>query len=296
MGKALDRVSILTGVSIDMDAAAAARLADKEICFRADDVDAWDILSLLSWMGEFRYGIQGGRVLVFSDEAYVGADLPAEKEPGPLTRLGRNAQGVEQFRHEPTGIVFVRVPPGEFDAGSPEDEFGHTWDEARRHVKIEKSFLLSRTPVTNEQFRRFAVRRPLQPGHTSGKLKDVDLNGDDSPVVLVSVPEIAAFSRTEGLRLPTEEEWEYVARGGDARLFPWGDAWPPPSRTEGSAANPFGVRDLGRVWECCGGAELRGGAWCISRPSLLRCAKRLAYDDGAGDRSVGFRVALDAPE
>ena len=51
----------------------------------------------------------------------------------------------------------------------------------------------------------------------------------DHPVRFVSYNDAERFAEWAGMHIPSEEEWEYAARGPEALLFPWGNEW---ERTE----------------------------------------------------------------
>ena len=141
------------------------------------------------------------------------------------------------------------------------------------------------------------------------------------PVVNVSWEDAQAYVRWlsgktgEQYRLPSEAEWEYVARAGTTTEYWWGDdvgrnranCYGCGSRWDyeqtapvGSfAANPFGLHDVhGNViewvedcWEgICSRRVLRGGSWYL-RPRDLRSALRYWNTTGFRLNYYGFRVA-----
>jgi formylglycine-generating enzyme required for sulfatase activity len=133
------------------------------------------------------------------------------------------------------GMRLVRIPTpvGRVTIGSLASDRDHQPDEQSHPLQLRQGFFMAMYKQTNAEFRRF------RPNHHVPLYHGLDLDGDNQPVVNVSYDDAQAFvdwlnhlpaERSAGrtYRLPTEEEWEYAAQGGDGRRFPWGDQWPPP--------------------------------------------------------------------
>lgn len=121
-------------------------------------------------------------------------------------------------------------------------------DGAWTYGEITEGYYACVYPTTVGDFRRFA--------DSTGYVTEAERGGDEftwrapgfswagpkiemprderHPVVLVSWNDAKAYSAWVGLRLLTEGEWEYAARGAEARTYPWGEA--PPDHTRLNAA------------------------------------------------------------
>ena len=66
--------------------------------------------------------------------------------------IGKNVQGYPEYRHRETDIVFVSLPGGSFDMGSPEDEEGRWEREGPVHRVTLSPFFIAKTEVTRAQW------------------------------------------------------------------------------------------------------------------------------------------------
>jgi serine/threonine protein kinase/formylglycine-generating enzyme required for sulfatase activity len=116
----------------------------------------------------------------------------------------------------------VLIPGGKFMMGRAEGGF----DDERpvREVEI-KPFYMDKFEVTNQEYKAFLDAT----GQAAPKNWENNNYAPDAallPVTYVTWQDAADYAKWAGKRLPTEAEWEYVARGGDrGYLYPWGNEW-----------------------------------------------------------------------
>lgn len=249
----------------------------------------------------------------------IGGDT--EPRGSVTVELGSTPEEIER-------AVFLCERGGGSDRACARDVFA---DERLRTVTL-APFEIDQTEVTNAQFKRFIDETQYQTtAEERGYSWDITrcrrcswmqpqparsaFEYPNDPVVHVSWTDAQRYCEWAGGRLPSEDEWEFSARGVDRRAFPWGDEWdanrlrdvratgvglePVGSHPEG--ATPEGLLDLaGSVWEwtstTSGEGERRifkGGSWMDRIPAYYRSA---AFSEDAPDYSsisLGFRCARD---
>lgn len=187
-----------------------------------------------------------------------------------LSLPARAAETIENF----LGMRFVKIPAGEFIMGTedlvpaimeiPEPKENALVEETPAHtVVISKSFYIGQTEVTQQQWLTVMENKP---GPEAVWRRD---DWQSLPVASVNwfmaqrfVEELSKMDSRYSYRLPTEAEWEYVAKDGVNDLRPVDldaledHAWyimnsgdlPQPVATR--MPNGFGVYDMmGNVWE-----------------------------------------------
>ncbi len=211
--------------------------------------------------------------------AQIIAPKPTVELPAPVPEehaapISEEAARYPRFVNS-VGSQMLFVPSGKFRMGS--DAFDAPPNERPLTNVTLTRFYISRFPATNGEYEQF------DPGHAQKRAVGAS---DRHPVLYVNSLEAIKYCQwlstreRKKYRLPTEAEWEYAARGGDGRKYPWGNfdrrgdlanfadkntvfAWSDREINDGYAesspvgafplgASPFGVEDMaGNVWEWC---------------------------------------------
>ena len=195
-----------------------------------------------------------------------------------FTFVEKNKEGYPEYRHDQTGIVFVKLPGGEFTMGGTEKEERDVLDsvpekerefykgwlaaEKPRHEVTLSPFLIAKYEVTQAEWKRVMGTNPSR------------FKGDDLPVESLSWDHCQRFCEKVGLSLPTEAQWEYACRAGTTTPFAFGEqitpddvnyhgSYPyggaPKGLNRGTTVtvkdlqpNGFGLYHMhGNVWEWC---------------------------------------------
>ncbi len=136
-------------------------------------------------------------------------------------------------------LEMILIPRGSFKMGAPDGEEGSSEDEKPQQEVNVSSFLMSRYPITQEQWRAVAERtdlkvaanHKLEPNPSYFK-EDYEKEGDRQkrPVESVSWQDALVFcARLSELTgrsysLPSEAQWEYACRAGTETPFHFGES------------------------------------------------------------------------
>ncbi len=155
---------------------------------------------------------------------------------GPSGHLWRTPGELGQVIAGPTLASMVWVPDGEFLMGDDKPGGGPT-----QKVCISNGFWLMKCLVTNTQYAQY-LNKLIESGHNRARIDPVVMcepsdivlesghyrtleDRDKYPVVGATWQAAHDYAEYYGLRLPTEAEWEWAARGPERRIYPWGDCW-----------------------------------------------------------------------
>jgi formylglycine-generating enzyme required for sulfatase activity len=235
-----------------------------------------------------------------------------------------------------SALEMIKIPGGELTMGTDDRDYSHSWPA---HKVTVASFELDKNLVTVAAYQACVDAKACQvfdPKATHFRGQIAQCNGGHEgkgkmPMNCVDLADAKAFCAWAGKRLPTEEEWEYAARGTEGRKYPWGKDEPTAKtracwnrNTEkkimgtcevGSFPDgntPLGVQDMaGNVGEWTSsqwtndylqrdhkndlsgsiGYAIRGGSWKMDAPGPLTSFARTWGLEDKRDVDLGFRCA-----
>ena len=126
------------------------------------------------------------------------------------------------------GATYLLIEPGSFLLGD-ESTSGHPTEQPACTVEISEPFFFAERPVTQAQWTDIMGANPskYQEGWSAGLRPVEQVSYDDVVVFISRLNERDASTSHLGMvgrwRLPSETEWEYVARAGNTGRWWFGD-------------------------------------------------------------------------
>jgi formylglycine-generating enzyme required for sulfatase activity len=244
---------------------------------------------------------------------------PPESSPSSVPNLAEIAR---------EGAKMELIPAGKFAMGSNDGSA----DERPVHTVSLDAFYMDKYEVTNVTYKLCV--------DAGGCLAPTDASWNSAtqynnpkythhPVIFVTWYQALNYCSWRGVRMPTEAEWEYAARGLNGRTYPWGEvlatslanynkSGTTPVGSYENGKSPFGLYDMaGNVWEWVNDwysetyyqrspafnplgpavgrqRAMRGGAW-QNYEKDVRSADRTGYNPAVGVGTIGFRCARSSP-
>lgn len=214
----------------------------------------------------------------------------------------------------------MRVPGGAFRVGTGSPSAAP--EESPSFSTRVASFCMDVTEVTVAAYADCVAAGRCTPARDERRFCNArrDDRGDH-PINCVDWQQASGYCAFREMRLPSEVEWEYAARGGsEHRQYSWGNE-PPDGRTcwkhvggtckvRSFAAGAFGLHDvIGNVWEWTSSGfgpypwppsdatsrVYRGGSWSRRFEKWMSPRLRNRYREREWGSHLGFRCASTPP-
>lgn len=310
----------LQGKDLDKYAEEACKLYEQGVRLDPERTDGYIALAMMYERLLPVRGVGAYDISINNLQKFIESDVREEDR----AEAGKRMKEVEYRKWLATNEIpeMIEVKGGAFTMGSTYSE-----DNNPLHEVTVGDFSISKYEITNYQFACFLKANENQPVKSNEPLyyecnwgieQGKPVRGYEShPAIYITWYGAQAYCEWAGGRLPTEEEWEYAARGGlygnRDNLFSGGmeldslgwyagnsEGKPHPIGTK--LPNELGIHDMsGNVWEWCSDVNLkdgkpyavvRGGTWFNER-ATCRPTCHYAIFPGSKHFNNGFRIVKE---
>ena len=143
-------------------------------------------------------------------------DVDVLLNPGLWSSKGVRAKDNAKMVYIPSAVFNMGVTNGQID-------------EKPVHEVTLSAYWIDAYEVNNEQYALCVAEGACTEPHETKSLRQASYYGNPAfsnyPVIAVDRQQAAAYCEWAGMRLPTEAEWEYAAKGPDETAYPWGAAF-----------------------------------------------------------------------